>query len=191
MISVIVPLSESRREFFEQYCRPSIHADSFELIVIDQPGHACRKRNLGASQARGEFLFFLDDDTILALDCLTKLLAAITDHAVAYCDFDGIVWPGVDRKPFRHRAPRWTLERFRKGPGISTMSLIRADAFPGWDESLARYQDWDLFWTIAETGATGVRVPEILFTACYLDQGISAKGKAEELRQIVREKHRL
>jgi len=47
---------------------------------------------------------------------------------------------------------------------IPTTSLIRRKDAIKWDESLKRFQDWDLWLTMSEAGKTGVWVDEYLFT---------------------------
>jgi hypothetical protein len=54
-------------------------------------------------------------------------------------------------------------EKLRQMPYIHTTSLIRRQAFPGFDESLKKFQDWDLFLTMAEKGGRGIFIGEVLF----------------------------
>jgi len=58
-------------------------------------------------------------------------------------------------------------------PYITTTSLIRAKDFPGFDESLKKFQDWDLWLTMLEQGKIGVWIPEVLFSAKPRKAGIS------------------
>lgn len=190
MISVIVPLTPTRREFFEAFCLPSIRSSSHELIIVDREGPAPEKRNEGARRARGEFLFFLDDDTILVPQCLDKMRQEIDGVDFVYADFYGAILPGAaPRKPYLHRASTFDVAKLRENNYINTMALLRADKFPGFDESLTRYQDWDLWLTMVADGCVGRHIPEVLMMACYIDQGISSKGDRESLMEIVRRKH--
>ena len=59
-------------------------------------------------------------------------------------------------------------------PYIMTTSLIRAKDFPGFDESLKKFQDWDLWLTMLEQNKTGVWVPEILFSVAPRKSGMSS-----------------
>ncbi len=68
----------------------------------------------------------------------------------------------------------FSADRLRVMPYIHTTSLIRRECFPGfsakggpasgWDESLKKFQDWDLYLTMLEQGHTGVWIPEILYS---------------------------
>ena len=46
------------------------------------------------------------------------------------------------------------------------MALIRREDFPatGWDESLKKFQDWDLWLTMLSLGKIGYFIPQVLFT---------------------------
>lgn len=65
-ISVIVPLSKNRRDFFETMTLPLIEAnDVNEIIVNDDEGRAPKKRNAGFKKSTQPFIFFCDDDILL------------------------------------------------------------------------------------------------------------------------------
>jgi len=55
-------------------------------------------------------------------------------------------------------------EKLKIGPCINIASLIRRECFPGFDETLKRFQDWDLFLTIVERGRAGVWANKTLYT---------------------------
>lgn len=55
-------------------------------------------------------------------------------------------------------------DRLRRMPYIHTTSLIRRVHFPEFDESLKRFQDWDLWLTMLAHGHVGIHIPEVLFT---------------------------
>lgn len=189
-ISVIVPHIESREEFFVNYCLPSINANHpAEVIVLDGDEHVQWKRNEGAHRATSEFLFFCDDDIILGSDMLSKLLARIPGHDFAYCDYLAANHPTPGF--LKHTARKFNLGALRRQNYISTMSLVRASAFPGFDEELERLQDWDMFLTMTNKGSTGVYVEDTNFIAFWLDTGITGNDNWKTARDQVREKHGL
>ena len=70
------------------------------------------------------------------------------------------------------------------------MSLIKRDVFPMFDESLKRFQDWDIWLTLLSKGIEGVMVPNIMFDAHYLDEGLTSKNNNEiEALQVILNKH--
>jgi len=167
-------------------------------------GNAARNKGFDASS--GEFVIFLDADMRLRPDALQKLTEALDQRheaAYAYSSFR-YGWKFFRCGPF-------DADRLRRMNFISTASLIRRERFPRFDETLRRFQDWDLWLTMLEAGDTGVWVPEALFTARVRRGGISSwlpslayelpwkllgwrparVAAYEEAADIVRKKHRL
>ena len=196
-LSVIVTLQDSRKEFFCSRVMPAIvENDPAEIIVELGLGGASEKRNRGWRKARQPFLFFCDDDVVLGESTLPLLCQAIKDvptaglayghyrvvHAGGSCNVsDGKI---IRAKPF-------DLERLRDRNSISVMSLIRSRAFPGWDENLKSYIDWDCWLTMARQGWDGILVDAVLFDAYYLDRGISTQGYGAASYDYIARKHGL
>ncbi|MFH1078566.1 MAG: glycosyltransferase family A protein [Patescibacteria group bacterium] len=125
-------------------------------------------RNAGAAATLAPFLLFLDADAELVPDALETFRDALEHHpaaAFAYADF---LW-GAKRfrgRPFDQKA----LEHRNY---IHTSSLLRRSAFPGFDESLRKFQDWDLWLTMAERGTFGTWIDRDLFRIEPRRQGMS------------------
>jgi glycosyltransferase involved in cell wall biosynthesis len=190
-ISVVIPHLKSREDFFRSYCLPSVeHNRPREIHVLDGDENNQWKRNKGASLSSQEFLFFCDDDVILSRDFLKKLLEGIGDHDFAYCDYLAANYPNSRVK--RHTAREFDLKALRKQNYISTMSLVRKSAFPGFDERIESLQDWDMFLTMTSNGSTGVYVANVHFIAYWIDEGISGNSKKQQnARSKVMRKHKL
>ncbi|MFA6106776.1 MAG: glycosyltransferase family A protein, partial [Patescibacteria group bacterium] len=179
VISVIIPLYNHAKELdaaLESLIKQSFRG--FEVIIVDDASRddpsgvisgwenkfregaigfrfIRHKENLGAPAARntgwrdstGDYLFFCDADIRLEKDALKVFLKALYKNpgaAFAYSSFK------FGRKLFRLFP--FNRERLRKMPYIHTASLVRREDFPGFDESLKKFQDWDLWLTIAEKG---------------------------------------
>ncbi len=132
-----------------------------EYLRTEIQGGASAARNYGAAQATGiDTYFFCDADITLAPNALHELASALEKNpqaAYAYSDF-------MFGKRLM-RAEPFSLAALRHQNFISTMSLVRAAAFLGFDPTLKRFQDWDLWLTLATQGKYGVYVPQVLFTA--------------------------
>ena len=190
-ISVIIPHLPSREDFFIHYCLPSVDLNNpSEIHILDGEENNQWKRNEGARLSKEEFLFFCDDDIILSKGLLKALLEGVGDHDFAYCDYLAANYPFG--RFLRHTAKDFDVDALRKQNYISTMSLVRKSAFPGFDEKIESLQDWDMFLTMVENGCTGVYVPDVHFIAYWIDPGISGNhAKQRMARTKVMRKHGL
>jgi glycosyltransferase involved in cell wall biosynthesis len=185
-ISVIVPLSKKRNDFFNNFVLPLIEANNpAEIIVNDNEGTAPKKRNDGFKMATQPYLFFCDDDIILPANYLESLLNVLeknSDKGYSYTGYHGIVlYPDSHpmRGNFQIPSRPFSGNALRQGNYISTMSLMRKEVFPGFDENLKRLQDWDIFLTMLNRGIEGVFVPNLKFFPYYLDEGITSNTNNE------------
>lgn len=163
-------------------------------------------RNRGFRESSGELVLFCDADIVWKKDAFAAMAAALEAHpeaAYAYASFK-FGWKTFRGRPF-------DAERMKKHNYIHTGSMIRRGKFPGFDETLKRFQDWDLWLTMLEGGDVGVWIPRELCRVMTRRGGISSwlpkfvhripwarfgwKPKRirayEEASMIVKKKHRL
>jgi glycosyltransferase involved in cell wall biosynthesis len=151
-------------------------------------GHA---RNIGASFLKDDLIIFLDGDIEMEPHMLQKLEEALIRNpqaSISYSHYDRI-----GTRTDHVRALPWDLNRLRVHNYVSMISMIRRADMPNppFDETLDRYEDWDLWLTMAEAGKSGVMVPEILFSAYYKAGDLSGTGESASWYSAVKEKHRL
>jgi len=145
-------------------------------------------RNRGAAMAHSPFLLFSDDDIQWGSNALEVLYQCLTAHpeaAYAYGSYAIGDWVQCDQV--------FDPVRLRKTNFISTMSLIRREAFSGFDENLHRLQDWDLWLTMLECGHVGVYCGHLLFRTIK-GNGITYGANAQPYdiaKSAVRSKHNL
>jgi len=151
-------------------------------------------RNFGALRARGEYLFLLDSDDLVAPSALEKLalFAQLNpSKAYVYCcvrHFGAIV--GVDCSPFDG-------ERLKRENFLAVSCLIRRSAFldiGGFDEALLNsYEDYDLWLRLLAAGREGALLPEPLFSYRRHDRGYRAAlethGSIADMMAILRGRH--
>lgn len=196
-VSVIVPLTKSRRGFFENMVLPLIEANNVnEIIVNDSEGLAPKKRNDGFLKSTQPYIFFCDDDILLPatyIESLLKVLEKNPDIGFAYTGYHGIVLHPEShpmRGNFEIPAVQFNAAALKRGNYISTMSLVRKDLFPMFDEKLKRLQDWDIWLTLVNRGVKGALVASQTFYAYYLDAGITSNQNSEiDAINAIRNKH--
>jgi len=150
---------DNTRSVFEKFLE-SFKVDNDYYFINQENKGAPAARNKGLKESRGKYILFCDCDSILKSDALEKMLQVLeSDPEVAYV-YSSFYW---GNKLFK----LWPFDadKLKKMPYIHTMSLIRRESFPesGWDESIKKLQDWDLWLTMLENGHTGFFIDEALF----------------------------
>ena len=95
-------------------------------------------------------------------------------------------------------------DKLKRAPWIHTTSLICKKDFPGFDENLKRFQDWDLWLAMLEQGHKGLWLDEILFTVMpggtmsswlpkilYKLPWLKKVKEYKRAEKIIKKKHRL
>lgn len=151
----------------------AIRDPRLRLITNDGTGVSAA-RNLGAREARGGWLLFLDADDRLRRAAVAKLLAAAKTApraVLVYGDYNTIDSAGrqIGRRGLlkgRHKPSGQVLQRLARGNFIVNggIMLVRAEAFRaagGFDETLRYCEDWHCWCRLAALG-TFAYVPELL-----------------------------
>ncbi len=115
-------------------------------------------RNNGAKLAKGEYLIFCDADIEMTPIMLAEMLNALKNNPQASFCYASFIW---GKKKFILWP--YDAEKLKIMPYINIASLIRREHFPGFDETLKRFQDWDLWLTMLEQGHSGVWLNQILY----------------------------
>lgn len=186
-ISIIIPNRETENPY-ETLRSLADQVYGQEIVVVYDEGKGANwARNRGSELAKGKYLLFSDNDVIWepeAVDDLYYQLSACPEAGYSYgwYEMDGVV----------HCKQPFSLQLLWKQNYISTMSMIRAELFPGFDESLQRLQDWDLWLTLVEEGVRGVYCPHKIFTTTKRNGITYGDGISwERAREIVLKKHGL
>lgn len=132
--------------------------EELSLRIIHQENKgAAHARNTGFKESKGKFIIFWDADVLAKPTMLTEMYAALEQNPKASYAYSQLKlgWKKIKSRPFDAAA----LKKFNY---IDMISLIRREHFPGFDESLKRFQDWDLWLTMLNKGSCGIFIPKIL-----------------------------
>lgn len=145
--------------------------DGTNAIIVHQGNKgASAARNRGFKEAKGEYVIFWDADTVAKPDMLEKMVKSLQGHPEAsyvYSQFK-FGWKTMKSHSFDQ-------DLLTKVNYIDTTSLIRKNDFIGFDESLKRFQDWDLWLSMLEKNKKGIFIPEILYSKItYGRKGMSS-----------------
>lgn len=118
-------------------------------------------RNSGFKKSTGEYVLFCDADAVLTENALELMKKTLEDNPQASYAYPSFMW---GKKLFK--VGPFDAAKLKAGPMIHTMALVRRQDLPltGWDESIKKLQDWDLWLTMLEAGKTGVWIDQVLFT---------------------------
>ena len=161
----VVVVDDGSTDGLEAALRP--YQGRFRFVRQENRGGPAA-RNRGFRESSGELVLFSDADIIWSKDAFARMAQALEAHpeaAYAYASFK-FGWKTFRAWPF-------DAERLKRFNYIPTGSLIRRERFPGFDESLKRFQDWDLWLTMLERGDIGVWIPRSLCRVLIKRGGIS------------------
>ncbi len=150
----IIVVNDGSTDNTEEALAP--YRNRITYLVQENKG-APAARNLCFSHSKGEYVLFCDADLEFiptALSILVRTLETHPEVSYAYYSF----WWG--KKLFKGQS--FDADRLHREPYIHTSALIRREHFPGFDESIKKFQDWDLWLTMLEQGHTGYFVDEVL-----------------------------
>jgi glycosyltransferase involved in cell wall biosynthesis len=177
LVSIIIPVYRHARALHRAL--DSITHQTYktvEVIIVDdgntpplslpQPYHVVRQehrgapaaRNRGYRESRGEYVIFWDADVVAVPRMIGTMVAVLGKNPEAHYAYSNFFY-GWKRMPSRF----FDGDALQKTNYIHSASMIRRSAVQSWDESLRRFQDWDLWLSMLEKGKKGVWIPEYLY----------------------------
>ncbi len=146
----------------------SSFGESVRLIRLGENRGRSAARNIGWAEARGGLVAFLDSDDLWAPEKLARQVPcfASSDVALVHCrigvvDADGRpiadesaelarAFDDADARGYEYGGVTETWCRIYTSTVVVRRALLQATG--GFDEQLAHFEDWDLFWRIARQG---------------------------------------
>lgn len=187
-ISVIVPLQEKRKIFFHRFALPLIIANNpSEIIINDNDGNAAKKRNEGFTASSCPFVFPCDDDILLPKGYLGALHDSIKDDSeagYAYTGYSAIVMhTATHPMKSNYHIPTKDFDgnALKGGNYISSMSLMKREIYPSFDETLPQFDDHEMYLRLLAAGVVGKGCRTTEFMAFFMDEGITSVNNSFSL----------
>lgn len=117
-------------------------------------------RNLGISEAVGDYILPLDGDDALTTNSVALLRQALVTHPTAGVAYGSMIDIDATKYVWSPRCD-WTLGDLKAGNCIPSSSMFTRQAWEavgGYDQSRLVHEDWDLWLAIANLGFTFVHV---------------------------------
>ena len=191
-LTIVIPcrVGEDAKVTFESLATQTFQ--DFKVVVIEDTDHkgANWARNQGFKQVDTELVLFSDNDISWKHNAVDKMIRVLDKSSASYCygryKLGDRVW---GHQP-------WWPELLKHHNYISTMSVMRSKDFPGFDESITRLQDWDLWLTMLEQGKRGVYCNDLIFETkvrhgITFDEKLDMNTTYVEAERIVKKKHNL
>jgi glycosyltransferase involved in cell wall biosynthesis len=140
---------------------PEIQISNFQFqikLLRQENMGAPVARNMGMELAKGDYVIFWDADVVAEPEMLDKMVHALEQNPKASFVYSNHYF---GKKKMTGRV--FDIQSLQKINYIHSTSLIRRKDAVRWDESLKRFQDWDLWLTMADQGKSGVWIDEYLF----------------------------
>lgn len=185
-IDIVIPVREGSLPIITVDSLKIQSFTDFRMIVVsDKWQNANKARNHGFTFVDAPYVLFADDDIKFHPQALEWLLHALETTSAAAYSYGAFLKGGklIGNVPFN-------IGRLQRRNYISTMSLIRRASFPGFDESIKRLQDWDMFLTMLEKGHIGVFCYKTIFST-EPKEGISTGMHYADAEDIIKKKHNL
>lgn len=188
MISIVIPNRENENPYQTLRSLAS-QLDNCEIVIVYDEGKGANwARNRGAELSGGQFLLFSDNDIIWEPSAVETLYTTLVNSRSDI----GYSYGWYEMGGGQHCRQLFSQALLYEHNYISTMSMIRKEVFPGFDESIERLQDWDLWLSMLSHGTIGAYCGRKIFTTKKREGITFGDGISwEEAREIVLRKHRL
>ena len=159
-----------------------------DVKVISKPRTGvCDSRNMGAKEAKGDYLLYLDGDDILPYWYIEYRLRALSENPTASFAYGNAQAFGGGFNQF-WTCPEWSPRTLWASNFCNTPSLMRRDHFwdiGGWREGIGTAWDWDLYTRYGKAGFSGVYDKNAFLLYRHHEKSISAHQNLKDEKTSV------
>lgn len=165
--------------------------ERIRYIKLKQNGGACRARNIGIQEAKGEYIAFLDSDDLWVPHALETLLRYIEEKQ---SDMVFSKFSYVDNKNRLQVIPNISVNEnelyqqllednfIANGAALLKANCLKKESF---DKELKRFQDWDLYLRIIKSYKCSF-CDEVLLNVFYQPVSITSKASKRAVKEALK-----
>lgn len=150
--------TDNFQEIMDNILKNTTYKLKIKIVINQENKGAPAARNRGFKEVSGEYVIFVDADTICSRNMLEQMCEALSSHKeVSY------VYSQFKFGCKKMKSHKFDGKLLKKVNFIDVTSLIRTKDFIPFDESLKRFQDWDLWLMMLEQKKVGYFLPKVLY----------------------------
>lgn len=179
----IIVVDDSSQDNTEEVLRKYTHIDNFKYIKLLENVGGAEARNIGVVESKGSFIAFQDSDDEWLLDKLEKQMRYFKDNDVdiVFSQIERITTSSNSIFPKNLLKESLNISKLLQLNYIGTPSaVIKKKCLSdvnGFDKTLPRLQDWDLFIRLSRN-CKFYMIPEVLCIAYLQENSITNNSKA-------------
>ena len=179
----IIVVDDASKDNTETVLQKYISLSNFKYIKLTNNVGGAEARNIGINKSNGKYIAFQDSDDEWMLDKLEKQMLYFNqnDVDIVFSKIKRISSKGESIFPKSNNLKPLNMATLLQVNYIGTPSAVikknKLEEVLGFDKTLPRLQDWDLFIRLSKN-STFYMIPEVLCNAYLQDNSITNKPQA-------------
>jgi len=162
-INIVIPVKKNGcyKTTLNSLNKQTLQDFNVYIVFDDNKKGANYTRNVGFSiiEKKAKYVLFSDDDIFWKNDALESMYDFLEEKKhLSYC------YGSYEMANKTYCTEYFTERKMRTSNLASTMSLIRTDDFPFFDNDIQRLQDWDLWLYMLNEGKIGDFIGKTIFS---------------------------
>jgi glycosyltransferase involved in cell wall biosynthesis len=188
LLSIIIPLRENDEPTITKNSLLKGTYTKFEIIYSKDNGKGANyARNQGFKYCDTKYVLFSDNDLEWEPDAIETMINTLNKYK-----YISYVYGWYMRGKEKIGQQEFYSNLLKKKNFITTMSMMRSEVFPGFDENIQRLQDWDLWLNLLMKGKIPKYINKCMFKT-DTSSGITFGNPLsyEQAKKIILKKYKL